>query len=113
MLQIAGVQVVIDLNKEPGRRVQSLKIRCRNCTTPVYEDLDEDKIYRILTPSFLTKGGDGFQVISENIKNTQLGEEFDLDIYERYLKSYSPIFQEIFGRIQIIGSEKIKKRHIE
>lgn len=78
----------------------SLQVRCRHCTIPIYEDLDEERIYRIVVPSFLAEGGFGFNLIQKYLKNRKIGG-IDRDLFVKYLEGKSPIFQEIQGRIII------------
>ncbi|KAJ3627081.1 hypothetical protein MTP99_014488 [Tenebrio molitor] len=99
LLQISGFHVVGNLSQPAGSRIESLKVRCNECTVPIYEDLDLDKTYRLIVPSFLKTGGDGFNVIAENLKNVKVGR-VDIDVYLDYLEAKSPIFEEVEGRIQ-------------
>jgi 5'-nucleotidase len=112
LLQISGFHVVGNLSQPAGSRIESLKVRCNECTVPIYEDLDLDKTYRLIVPSFLKTGGDGFNVIAENLKNVKVGR-VDIDVYLDYLEAKSPIFEEVEGRIQFVGETEILYRNIE
>jgi 5'-nucleotidase len=112
LLQISGFHVVGNLSQPAGSRIESLKVRCNECTVPIYEDLDLDKTYRLILPSFLKTGGDGFNVIAENLKNVKVGR-VDIDVYLDYLEAKSPIFEEVEGRIQFVGETEILYRNIE
>lgn len=57
---MSGVHVVYNLNKPSGQRVQSVELLCSNCSTPIYEPLDEKKTYGVILESYVYKGGDGF-----------------------------------------------------
>lgn len=59
-LQISGIRAVYNLQKNPGQRVQSLEVLCSNCSVPVYEPLDKNKMYGVIIDSFLYDEGDGF-----------------------------------------------------
>lgn len=102
-----GLQVTYNLSQPEGSRIQDLKIRCRVCEVPVYEDLDENAVYPIAVNSFMVTGGDGYTVISENLLSHKVGL-VDIDAVQEYLKVKSPIIQEIEGRIQFVGSESVR-----
>lgn len=111
LLQVSGIQVVFNLSKPEGERAQSIKVLCNTCLIPIYEDLNQDKTYKIITPSFLTGGGDGFTVISENLQNTKVGR-VDIDVFKQYLSAKSPIIQKVEGRIEVIGVENVELRNL-
>lgn len=94
------MRVTYDFSKPEGSRVTRLLLRCRECEVPIYEAIDEDKIYRIILPSFLADGGFGFGLFKSYLRNRQIGE-LDIDLFVRYIECRSPIFQEIEGRIEI------------
>lgn len=64
-LQVSGLKIVYDFYKPVGQRVVGLKVRCIQCDYPVYEEFDEEKVYRIAGPSFLIDGGDGFSMFPQ------------------------------------------------
>lgn len=98
---ILGIHVVLNLTRPEGERVQSLKIRCQACQIPTYENLYLNKTYRIIITSYLVSGGDGYTVLTENIKNLQVGK-LDTDVLVDYIDHRSPVFQEEEGRITIV-----------
>ncbi|KAH8264732.1 hypothetical protein KR044_004753, partial [Drosophila immigrans] len=71
MLQVAGLKISYDYTKPINSRVISVLVRCADCPVPLYEPLVPTKIYRLVTPSFLQGGGDGFTMFTEG-KNIQL-----------------------------------------
>lgn len=54
-----------DLSRKPGDRVVKLDVLCTQCRVPSYEPLQMDKTYKVVLPSFLANGGDGFQMIKD------------------------------------------------
>ncbi|CAH1112590.1 unnamed protein product [Psylliodes chrysocephalus] len=102
MLQVSGLQIVYDFSKPNGQKVVSMKARCADCLVPVYEDLVPEKLYSVAIPGFLTNGGDGFTVLSDNLINKRVGF-VDMDIFIDYLANNSPISEEIEGRITILN----------
>lgn len=59
-LQMSGIHVVYNVKKPIGNRVESVEVLCSNCTLPVYEELDLNRMYGIIIDSFLYSGGDGY-----------------------------------------------------
>ncbi|KAJ8967995.1 hypothetical protein NQ314_002529 [Rhamnusium bicolor] len=108
LMQFSGIHVVLNLTRPEGSRVQSIKIRCQACEIPIYEDLDLSKTYRMVITSYLASGGDGYTILSDNIKNLQTGQ-VDIDVLVDYLAHRSPLFEEEGGRIIIHGQEEATK----
>nr|ACE75062.1 putative 5' nucleotidase [Glyptapanteles flavicoxis] len=67
LLQVSGIKISYDLSKPGGSKVipNSVSIRCADCRTPLYEPLDENKTYKVLTGDFLRRGEDGFTFIKD------------------------------------------------
>lgn len=103
LLQVSGLKIVYDLSKPEGSRVVSIKVRCNECEVPIYEDLDEEKYYRVAVNSFLVTGGDGYAILRDNLQNHKIGR-VDIDVVTEYIGKYSPIFAEIEGRITFVNS---------
>ncbi|XP_066156466.1 apyrase [Euwallacea fornicatus] len=107
LLQVSGIHVVYNVSRPLGDRVVNLKIRCQECAVPIYEDLDEVKMYNIAVPSFITGGGDDFTALSDNLQNLVTGQ-LDIDVFRQYLQHKSPIYEEEEDRIIVLGAEGIK-----
>lgn len=103
--------MVYNLTQPSGSRVESIKVRCNDCTIPAYEDLDLNKTYRLIVTSFLKNGGDGYQVLTNNLKNVKVGR-VDIDVLLDYLQTRSPVVEEIEGRLQFIGETKIRYKNL-
>ncbi|KAF0301226.1 5'-nucleotidase [Amphibalanus amphitrite] len=65
-LQVAGIRVTYDLECPVGSRVRRLEVTCTFCLVPRLELVQDDAEYRIAMPNFLSKGGDGYDVIRDN-----------------------------------------------
>lgn len=100
-LQMAGVHVVYDLSKPPGKRVASAEVRCARCTTPSYGPLYDYDRYKIIISQFLWEGGDGYDMFSG--RNFQVLEWGEYEITEEYLKKFSPIYPAIEWRVVLNG----------
>lgn len=68
-MQVSGIKVTYDMKKPLGQRVVELKVLCRLCDVPKYEDINDEEWYRMVMPSFLSNGGDDFTQIKENMRN--------------------------------------------
>lgn len=95
---------MLNFTQPEGERVQSLKVRCQNCTVPVYEDVEPEKDYKIVVESFVRSGGNNFSVIVDNLKNVVIGPH-NKQMYLEYLSRRSPIFEEEEERLVIYGYE--------
>jgi 5'-nucleotidase len=105
-LQVSGVKVVYDLSRPKNERVVSLLVRCDDCPIPDYTPLDMNKIYDVVTITYLTIGGDGFTMIRDNILKSDSSEILDIDVVMDYIKRYQPIVTGNDGRIRFLNSDK-------
>lgn len=74
---LLGMKIKYNLKKEPGHRVASVEVLCTACEIPDYEPLDKEKVYSVVMQSFLSGGGDGFTMISDNIIKIVSGKSKD------------------------------------
>jgi len=77
--------------------------RCQACEYPVFEDLAHDQWYRIVAPSFLINGGDGYHIFKDKGRNHKIGT-LDIDHFIKYVTKMSPIFIGTEGRITFVKS---------
>lgn len=63
-----------DLSRPPGRRVQSLRILCTRCRVPRYQAVLDSAVYKLVLPSYLVTGGDGFSMIRDEKLKHDSGE---------------------------------------
>lgn len=97
-LQFSGMKVVYNVTVPEEAKVISVDVLCRECDIPKYEKLDLNKWYRMVVPSFIGQGGNGF-VPFTNRRNFRKGDMMDVDVTARYLKKLSPVFYKKEGRI--------------
>lgn len=92
LLQVSGLHVVFDMKREPHNRVVSLDVLCRICegNIPKYGPIDDEKYYRVVMPSYLAEGGDGFAMFGEQSRNTIYGPR-DVDALANYVERNSPL----------------------
>ena len=88
LLQISGLKVVYNMSLPSYERIVSLKALCRVCDSPKYEEVEDDKYYRIVAPGFLGQGGDGFRAIGQNARNRIYGP-VDIDALTNFVEKNS------------------------
>ncbi|XP_044258318.1 apyrase-like [Tribolium madens] len=105
LFQVSGLKIVFNVSNPEGGRVQSIKIRCKECIEPIYEDLVLEAYYRVLLPTFLTDT-DFNPLFKKYIKNKIIGDR-DSDVYVRYLENNFPLSAKVEDRIKIVSRERI------
>lgn len=66
---MTGARVVYNITKEPQNRVVSIEVMTIKDKITKYEPLDDSKMYKCVSDSFLVEGGDSFHVIPKYLKN--------------------------------------------
>lgn len=90
ILQTAGIRVVFNMTQPSGQRVHSLKVLCRTCDVPRYEDIQNETWYRVVFNNFLLNNGDNFAMIRDNMRNHEVGD-VDIDTLKSFVEKNSPI----------------------
>jgi 5'-nucleotidase len=96
-LQFSGMRVVFNVTEPFNHRVVSVDVLCRQCEIPKYEKLDLTRNYRMIVPSFIGAGGNGFVPFTHRT-NHRKGDAMDIEVVEKYLKKMSPVIQKKDGR---------------
>lgn len=104
-LQISGARVVYDLSKPNGHRVRSLQVLCNQCQIPKYETVSPNKVYKMITNSFVRNGGDGYSMIQNNVLNSHRSETLDINILLDYIQQHQPLRTGVEGRINFVSNE--------
>ncbi|XP_072021463.1 snake venom 5'-nucleotidase-like [Amphiura filiformis] len=97
-LQMSGMWVTYDISREPNDRVVDVQVRCTECNIPEYLPLEENKLYKMVMPSFIADGGDGYDMIAEHGQNRYSGN-LDTNVISDYIEKFSPIYSGIERRI--------------
>lgn len=92
------MRITFDISRPINSRVTRLKLRCQNCVIPRYEAVNYSRIYRVIMPSYLADGGDGYEIILANKINHIQGDK-DVDVFKNYISKVSPIVQGFDERI--------------
>lgn len=97
--QVAGMKYEFDLNKPAGSRILSAEVY--NEDTGMYEPLDENKVYRVVTNDYMLGGGDGYSMFAEYaIDPYDSGPLLDAAVVD-YFEAFSPVSPEIEGRVML------------
>lgn len=100
MLQVSGFQLTFNTTKPVGQRLQTIQIRVNQADD--YENINFHKLYTVVVPSFIARGGDGFTMIKNNRKSHRVGM-FDIDIMEKFIARKSPVSYATDGRITMLN----------
>lgn len=88
-LQVSGFKVKYDKSKPKSSRMVEVKALCTQCRVPVYEPLEDEKVYTVVTSDYLAWGGDGFSSLQKYEKVTKgMGA---LELLEKHFKRMSPV----------------------
>lgn len=82
-------------------RVQSIHVLCRVCADeiPRYEPINDEAYYRVVLAEFLSGGGDGFTMISDNRRDIIHGP-LDIRALDDYVARNTPLnIPQLTGRI--------------
>ncbi|EZA61540.1 apyrase isoform X2 [Ooceraea biroi] len=102
ILAWSGLKITYNVANKT-RTAADVKIRCQTCEYPKYEDLLHDEWYRVVVPSFLITGGDGYYIFKNSSRNHQVGMR-DIDHFTKYVERISPIFMGIDRRTVFVES---------
>lgn len=104
-LQVGGIHVVYDLTRKPWNRVVQLDVLCTMCRVPSYEPLEMDKVYKVILPSYLVNGGDGFQMIKEELLKHDSGDQ-DISVVSEYISKMKVVYPAVEGRIRFSAGSR-------
>lgn len=103
-LQFSGLKVVYNISKPKGSRVVKAEARCWACDVPKYLKVEEKDVYKIITSSFISHGGDGYWML-KNLPKYDLGYS-ELACTEYFVRHRSPIYPEISERITVLRNHE-------
>ncbi|KAI4793098.1 hypothetical protein KUCAC02_032932 [Chaenocephalus aceratus] len=101
-LQVSGFRVEFDLS---GSRslLRSLSILCTRCRVPQYEEVEPQGVYKVVLPSYLVEGGDGFSMFPEEMLKHDSGD-LDISVLSEYIGRKQRVYPSVEGRVKIFGS---------
>ncbi|XP_047991994.1 protein 5NUC-like isoform X4 [Leguminivora glycinivorella] len=103
-LQFSGMKVTYDLLKPAGSRIIKAHAICSNCGNTELAEIEDKYTYRLLMPSFLAEGGDGFSIFSALPQEPVPYNELTC-IYE-HLKEFGAISPEVSDRITLLNEKE-------
>lgn len=98
-LQLSGLKVTYDVEREAMDRVVDIQVLCANCSIPKYEAWNANDVYAILVSDFLLSGGDGYSFVVDQLLNRTSYGDVLAEVVMEYTEKYSPIFHAEEGRI--------------
>ncbi|XP_040063025.1 protein 5NUC-like [Ixodes scapularis] len=105
-LQVSGMRVVYNFLRHQHNRTEKLKILCANCSVPKYELVEPTVTYKIVTTSFMARGGDGFIFEKEVLDSMKTEGLMDVEVFTDYLRKLSPIKTPEEGRIKMHNNRR-------
>ncbi|XP_046877128.1 5'-nucleotidase isoform X3 [Hypomesus transpacificus] len=102
-LQVSGFHVEYDISRVPGERVQSVSVLCTSCRVPIFEPLEPNRLYKMVLPSYLVEGGDGFSMIKEERLKHDSGD-LDIAVLASYISERKKVHPAVEGRIRMFSS---------
>lgn len=100
MLQVSGFNLIFNTSKPVGQRLQTIQIKSSHIGE--FENINPNRIYSVIVPSFIANGGDGFTMIKNNNKARRVGL-LDIDVIEKFIARNSPISFDVDGRITMLN----------
>ena len=97
-LQISGLSVKFDVRRPVGERVVTATLASSD---PIIDQV----AYDVAVPSFLVKGGDGYNMIKDNLVEHRNTGFLDNDLLVSYIRKNTPIGVPNAGRIEVLTSE--------
>jgi uncharacterized repeat protein (TIGR01451 family) len=96
--QVAGLRYTIDPAQEVGERIVSVEV----WNGTVWEALDPDAMYKVVTNDFMRRGGDNYTMFRDfAVDPYDFGPLLDEALAD-YFMEFSPVTPEIEGRITIL-----------
>ncbi|KAF7667827.1 hypothetical protein LDENG_00045510 [Lucifuga dentata] len=102
-LQVSGFHVEFDLTEVPRQRLRSLSVLCTKCRVPHYEPVQDEKVYKVVLPSYLAEGGDSFSMIKDEALKHNSGD-LDLTVLADYITERKKVYPSVEGRIKLYNS---------
>ncbi|XP_063773036.1 5'-nucleotidase [Pseudophryne corroboree] len=103
-LQVGGIKVVYNTDKDPGQRVVRLEVICTKCRVPKYVPVQMDEVYKVVLPDYIAKGGDGFSMLKNERLRHDSGD-LDVAVVGNYINKMLRVYPALEGRIQFSKEE--------
>lgn len=95
--QVSGMRFKWDPAAEPGRRLTEVLIGGKDAEG--LQPLNPDRVYRVVTNSYMRTGGDGYAVLRDKaFEAYDYGPGLERALAD-YLKAHSPVVPQVKGRI--------------
>ncbi|XP_070568641.1 snake venom 5'-nucleotidase-like [Ptychodera flava] len=101
-LQVSGLLVTYDLNRPVGQRVVEVEAKCSQCNVPEYFPLESDATYKLVMPTYLANGGDGYDMLVDERISYHIPGDLDTDVLIEYIETRTPITIGLERRIKFL-----------
>jgi 2',3'-cyclic-nucleotide 2'-phosphodiesterase (5'-nucleotidase family) len=95
MVQVSGLSFVYDPSQPVGSRVDSITVAATG------QQIVPGTDYRVVTNDFMINGGDNYTTFTQGANTVIYSDELLSDAIVGYVRQFSPITQEIEGRITL------------
>ncbi|KAM5164777.1 5'-nucleotidase [Mantella aurantiaca] len=106
-LQVGGIKVVYNTDKDPGQRVVRLEALCTKCRVPSYVPVKDDQVYKVVLPAFLAEGGDGFSMLKNESLRHDSGD-LDIAVVGNYIHKMLRVYPAVEGRILFTSEDSCR-----
>ena len=93
MVQVSGLRFTYAPNQPVGSRVASVTVAATG------QPLDPNATYRVATNDFMYNGGDNYTTFQQGANPVIYSDQLLYDVLTEYVRQFSPISQQIEGRI--------------
>jgi 5'-nucleotidase len=93
MVQVSGLRFTYDPSQPVGSRVTSITVSATG------QPIDPGANYRVVTNDFMINGGDSYTTFLQGTNTVTYSDQLLSDVVVGYVRQFSPISQQIEGRI--------------
>jgi 5'-nucleotidase len=93
MVQVSGLRFTYDPSRPVGSRVTSITVAATG------QPIDPGANYRVVTNDFMINGGDNYTTFQQGANPVIYSDQLLSDVLAGYVQQFSPINQQIEGRI--------------
>jgi 5'-nucleotidase len=95
MVQVSGLRFTYDPTRPVGSRVTSITVSATG------QPIDPGTNYRVVTTDFMINGGDNYTTFEQGADPVTYSDQLLSDVIVGYVRQFSPINQQIEGRITL------------
>ncbi|XP_002741916.1 snake venom 5'-nucleotidase-like [Saccoglossus kowalevskii] len=100
--QMSGLIVTYDIERPVGERVVKVEAKCTACRVPEFHPLEDEAVYKLVLPTFIANGGDGYDMFVDDRISYHIPGDLDTDVLMEYITTMSPITLGLENRINYV-----------